>query len=280
MRNRPVAIMLTLALTTLALFAATGCGRSDSAVVTITGSTTMEPLTGFLARTYREKNRANIVITAGGSHNGIKALIDGSCTIADSSARITAPELERARERGIVIKEFRIARGMIVPIVHPSNPVRNVTMQQLGRIYAGTLRSWEDLGGTGAIEATGRDESSGTHDVWRRLVLRETPPGPGITAVASNSMVLARVAKNPGAIGYVEYAFLNTEVRALRVDGNDPAMTAEGKSSAYPLTRDLYLYTSDTCFNGETRKFIVFTLSREGQEAVRKAGFLPVGATR
>ncbi len=271
---------LLIATALIASISFTGCGKRDSAAVIITGSTTMELLTRSLANAYREKNSAEIIVTSGGSHNGIKALIEGSCTIADSSARISAIELEQAKKKGVVIREFAVGRGMIVPIVHLSNPVRNVSLKHLERIYSGALTDWTELGWKGPIEAVGRDESSGTHDVWRAVVLRGAPYGAGIAAVASNSMVLAHVARTPGAIGYVEYAFLNAEVRALLVGGIDPVAVADGRLNGYPLTRTLYLYTSETCFTGETKKFIVFALSSQGQEAIKKAGFLPAAPPR
>ena len=236
----------------------------------------MEPLTSKLALSYSESSGVEIKISANGSHTGISALIDGRCDIAESSTRITEDELALARAKGIVIREFVIARGMIVPIVHRTNPLSNISLYDLRRIYTGSLRDWGALGWNGSIQAVGRDAFSGTHDVWNAIVLNGAGIAADVKGMPSTTMVLAHVVKNARSIGYVEYAYLNPDVRALQVDGADAASLHNGKRVRYPLVRELYYYVDDSRFDGEIKKFIVFALSKEGQEIAHRAGFIPV----
>lgn len=276
--RKGTALLITTAL--IASISITGCGKKDSAAVRVFGSTTMEPLTSKLALLYGEKSGVEIKISANGSHTGISALIDGRCDIAESSTRITKAELASARARGLAIREFVIARGMIVPIVHRTNPLRTISLNDLRRIYAGSLRDWGELGWNGKVEAVGRDAFSGTHDVWNTIVLNGAGAAADVKGMPSTTMVLAHVVKNERSIGYVEYAYLNPDVRALQVDGADAASLHEGKRVRYPLVRELYYYVDEARFSGEIKKFIVFALSREGQEVARRAGFIPVALSR
>ncbi len=280
MKNRPTTVILALTFAALAIIIGTGCGRHDTAAISIAGSTTMEPLTSTLVRVYGEATRKHVVISANGSHTGISALIDGRCDIAESSTKISPEELESAHGKGITIKEFIIAKGMIVPIVHRSNPVRDISLERLRLIYTGNIRDWSGLGGQGVIDAVGRDGFSGTYDVWKRIVLKGVEPAREVKGMPSTTMVLAHVARHENAIGYVEYAYLNPDVRALRIDGTDAASLFDGKNMRYPLVRELYYYVTEKGFKGDVKKFIIFSLSKEGQEAAKRAGFIPVGPTR
>ncbi|RPI91685.1 MAG: hypothetical protein EHM32_10305, partial [Spirochaetales bacterium] len=214
MKKQPKFVIMALTFTALAIIIGTGCGKRDTAAISIAGSTTMEPLTSTLVRVYGETTGKHVTISANGSHTGISALIDGRCDIAESSTKITGAELKSAGEKGITIKEFVIAKGMIVPIVHRMNPVRDISLERLRLIYTGNIRDWSGLGGQGVVDAVGRDGFSGTYDVWKRIVLRGGEPAREVKGMPSTTMVLAHVARHENSIGYVEYAYLNPDVRA------------------------------------------------------------------
>ncbi len=254
-----------------------GCGKEKPPVITIAGSTTMAPMTAKLAQAYQKKNRVEIVIRMGGSHNGIKALLDGDCDIADSSAKITPKERELALRRGAVFREFLAARDIMIPIVHPSNPLTDITLDSLRKAYLGKIKDWKALGGKeGPIELVGRDVESGTHDGWEHLVQKDAGPAAGIVLKNSNSAVLAHVAHAPASLGYISYSFLNSEVKALSVNGSSPWKTG-GDVKDYPLVRDLYYYVNEKNYRKEVREFLVFVLSREGQKIVHESRGIPVG---
>jgi len=112
-----------------------GCSRNKGEKVIIKGSTTVLPITQKAAEAYLKKKRVSISIEGSGSGNGIKALIDGSCDIANASRKMKDREIEKANAKGIKAREITVAYDMIVPIVHPSNSVKNLTMDQLKGIF-------------------------------------------------------------------------------------------------------------------------------------------------
>ena len=114
-----------------------------------------------------------ISISGGGSGNGIKALIDASTDIADSSRFIKEKEVKLAVEKGSYPVPFAVAYDCIVPIVHPSNNITNLTMGQLKELYMGTVKNWKEIGGPDRpIVVVSRDTSSGTYEVWHKKVMK------------------------------------------------------------------------------------------------------------
>ncbi len=137
--------------------------------IDIKGSTTVLPIAMKIKEAYEAQNKdVNITVSGGGSGNGIKALIDGSTDIADASRFIKDKEINLAVQRGIYPVPFAVAYDCIVPVVHPSNPVKNLTIAQLKSIYKGDITNWKDVGGDDEdIVVVGRDSSSGTFEVWK-----------------------------------------------------------------------------------------------------------------
>ena len=140
--------------------------------IVIKGSTTVLPIAQKVAEAYmKEHPDVKISISGGGSGNGIKALIDGSTDIADSSRFIKTKEVELAVKNGRYPVPFAVAYDCIIPVVHPSNTMKNITMQQLKEIYMGKTKNWKDVGGPDMpIVVISRDTSSGTYEVWEEKV--------------------------------------------------------------------------------------------------------------
>ena len=244
--------------------------------IVISGSTTIHPIMERVARAYEKKNDEHMVLRSSGSHNGIQDLIEGRCDIATSSSKITGAILSNARSKGVYLKEFIFAYDVVVPIVHPGNPVTNLTLEQLRKIYEGRITSWGDVGGIqNNILVVSRDQSSGTADVWKRVVMESTDIRKDHQDKTSNSEVLAYVAKHPNAIGYISLGYVNNEIKALSIDGNLPALE-NGNSHGYPIRRGLYLYVDEKRFSFGIKSFIIYILSREGQDMVRTSGFIPL----
>jgi phosphate transport system substrate-binding protein len=218
----------------------------------------------------------SISISGGGSGNGIKALIDGTCDIADSSRFIKNKEVQLAISRGVYPVPFRIAYDCIIPVVHPSNTIQNISLTQLKAIYKGLINNWRDLGGPNRkIVVVSRDTSSGTYEVWENKVMNKERVFPGALLQASNGAVVQTVAKNKNAVGYIGLGYLNPNVKALTVDGimGSQETTLNG---AYPISRPLFMFTSGWP-NEEAIGFINYVLSpQKGQHLVKKAGFVPL----
>ena len=244
--------------------------------IVISGSTTIHPIMERVSRAYEKKNDEHMVLRSNGSHNGIQDLIESRCHIATSSSKITGANLSNARSKGVSLKEFIFAYDVVVPIVHPGNPVANLTLEQLRKIYEGSITSWGDVGGSqNNILVVARDQSSGTGDVWNRIVMESGDVRKDHQEKTANSEVLAYVAKHPNAIGYISIGYANNEIKALSINGYLPALET-GNGHGYPIRRSLYLYVDEKRFSFEIKSFIIYLLSRDGQDMVRTSGFIPL----
>ncbi|MDY6968077.1 MAG: phosphate ABC transporter substrate-binding protein [Spirochaetota bacterium] len=253
-----------------------GCSKERGSRIVIKGSTTVLPITQKSAEEYRKIHKVVISIEGSGSGNGIKAIIDGSCDIANSSREMKDKELKKAKEKKINIREIAVAFDMIVPVVHPTNPVKNISLNQLKAIYSGSITNWKELGGKNEkIVVISRDTSSGTYEVWHEKVMEKMDVGKAALLQASNGAILSAVAVNPKAIGYVGYGYLNNSVKTLTIN-NIKGTIENGKSGEYPITRKLYMYVNNDKLSKEAEAYINFILSRQGQDIVKRTGFIPL----
>jgi phosphate transport system substrate-binding protein len=244
--------------------------------INITGSTTVLPLAQSMAEAYMARRPEIIIYVAGtGSGDGIKAVIEGTANIGTSSREVKDKESALARTNGVEIKDFVIALDCIVPVVNPANPIRNLSLAQLGDIYTGTTKRWSELGGWDKpLVAISRDSSSGTFEAWKDLVLAGMRVRPDIQLQASNGAVAQAVAGNKYAIGYVGWAYLHPRITALSVDGIAASPDAV-RNRTYPLARGLHMFTAGEP-QGAVKSFLAFALGPEGQRIVQAEGFVPV----
>ena len=263
-----ITLIMTLCLTVTSVFAGN---------LVIKGSTTVLPIAQKVAEVYmKEHPGVKISISGGGSGNGIKALIDGSTDIANSSRFIKPKEVELAVEKGEYPVPFAVAYDCIVPVVHPGNSVMNLTMEQLRAIYQGKVKNWKEVGGPDRpIVVISRDTSSGTYEVWYKKVMKKERVFPGALLQASNGAIVQAVSKNKNAIGYIGLGYMDESVKALMVNG----ITGSAETTltgTYPISRPLYMFTSGWP-NGDTLKFINFVVHPEkGQKFVAEAGYVPL----
>lgn len=150
-----------------------GAGTVLAENVVIKGSTTVLPIAQVTLEAYMKANPgANISLSGGGSGEGIKALVDKTADIANSSLEMKKTETELAKSKGVTPIEMVVAIDAIVPIVNPRNPVKNLSVEQLSHIYQGKITNWKDAGGEDLeIVVISRDSSSGTYEAWGELVL-------------------------------------------------------------------------------------------------------------
>jgi len=284
---RTLAICLVLGV----IATAGGCGRRGAASQTVrqVGSTTVLPLA---ERWQQEFNRAHpeveIAVSGGGSGTGIKALVSGTAEIANSSREIEPKEVEQAKAAGVDPLEHVVAYDGIAVIVHPSNPLTEISVEQLSDIYSGRVRDWAEVGarGMGEIQVVSRDSASGTYEAFKELVvmLGGRDKSRDYAAVAlkqiSSQAVLALVGRTKGAIGYVGMGYVSGSVKMLRVrplgGGEAVAATVEdARSGEYPVSRALYCYT-DGEPTGALKEYLDWIKGSEGQAIVADLGFVPV----
>ncbi|HUN55979.1 MAG TPA: PstS family phosphate ABC transporter substrate-binding protein [Smithella sp.] len=248
--------------------------------IVIKGSTTVLPIAQAALEAYMKANPGvQISLSGGGSGEGIKALIDQSTDIADSSREIKKEEIELAESKGVKPVSHVIAYDAIIPVVNPKNNVQGLSIDQLSQIYQGKITNWKEVGGPDLkIVVISRDSSSGTFDTWDNFVLKKARVAPTAQMLASNGAVVTAVSKNKYAIGYLGMGYVNKSVKGLQVNGvTGSAQTALSKR--YPLSRELYMYTNGEP-KGEVAKFIAFIKSPKGQEIVKKEGFVPLTASK
>lgn len=266
--------MKIIVLLIIGLVAASAQGISGELV--IKGSTTILPIAQKAAEAYMAENpEVKISLAGGGSGNGIKAIIDGTAAIGNASRFIRQKEVDLAVKKGVYPVPFRIALDAIVPVVNPENIISDLTLAQLKAIFLGKIKDWKDIGGTpGKIVVISRDSSSGTFGVWKDMVMKKERVIPSALTVPSNGGIVQAVAKTPGAIGYLGLGYINTEVKALKVEGVEGS-EQNTINGSFPISRGLFMFTKGWP-KGETMGFISFILSKKGQDLVTAAGSIPL----
>ncbi len=243
-------------------------------IVVIKGSTTVLPIAQSCAEVFMEENPAiSISVQGGGSGVGIASLIDGTCNIADASRPIKEKEIATAQEKGVNPVETVIARDAIALVVHPSNALAGLTLEEIKAIYTGKVSNWSEVGGADQeIIVVSRDSASGTFETFNELALEGEKVRADALLQSSNAAVVTTVANTPGAIGYVGLGYVSKEIKALTVDEVIPSKETVNAGD-YPLARSLFMYT-DGKPEGAVKKFIDFVLSAEGQKLVEENGYI------
>lgn len=245
--------------------------------IVINGSTTVLPVVQKAGEAFMASHPGvSLSISGGGSGNGIKALIDKQCNVAMSSRDIKEKEAAAAAKNSVKPVRTAIAVDAIVPVVHPANPVSELSTSRLRDIFAGKIVNWKELGGEDAkIVPISRDTSSGTFECWEELVMNKQRVTPAALMQASNGAVVQAVSNNKNAVGYIGLGYLDTSTKALKVDGvNAGADTALSKQ--WPIARELYIFT-DGEPAGDVKKLVDYLLDPgKGQKNVREVGYVPL----
>ncbi len=267
---------VTTILTIIMIFAIM-CGSVWAENISIKGSTTVLPIAQKIAEAYmKDHPEISISISGGGSGNGIKAIIDGTTDIADSSRFIKGKEVKLALEKGRYPVPFSVAYDCIVPIVHPLNSVTDLSTAQLKAIYKGEIKNWRQIGGPDRkIVVVSRDTSSGTYEVWEKIIMKKERVFPRALLQASNGAVLQTVAKNKNAIGYIGLGYMSKSVKPISVNKivGSSKTTLNG---TYPVGRPLFMFTNNWP-EGEIAKLINYILHPEkGQKLISELGFVPL----
>ncbi len=259
-----------------------GMATAPTVAQRIKGSDTCLPLTQKQAENFLYNHKdAKITITGGGSGVGISALREGTTEIAMSSRKIKFAERVKFQEVKKEIQEVVIGYDALAVVVHPSNPVKYLTREQLEAIFRGKIRNWKEVGGPNLkIVAYSRETSSGTYEFFKENVLKNKNYMNAILSMPATGAVIQSVAQTKGAIGYVGLAYLNKEVKALSVsyDGGktivEPTL-ANSFNGSYPIVRPLYYYYEVKSEN-QVKPFIDYVLSDKGQATVKEVGYIPV----
>jgi len=253
---------------------------ADATILQIDGSTTVGPIGDAFAEAFMGMYPSvSITVKKTGSGDGAAALVDGRCDIAMMSRFMKEQEFKTAVEKGIFPVAHVIAMDGICVVVHASNPVKELTTEQVRNIYLGKITNWKELGGPDRkIVPISRDTSSGTYETFHELVMKKEKMAANVEYVNANPQAHARVKSTEGAIGYVGLGFVDMNVKAVKIDGVMPSRQtiAQGK---YPISRPLFLFTNGYPKLGSMiHLFCTFYLTEKGQEIIEAKGFIPVTA--
>jgi len=254
-----------------------GTSAKDANQILVDGSTTVGPIAKAFAEHYMAAHPGvSITVSESGSGNGAKSLINATCDVATLSRPMKNSETKAAQDAGVLPIEHVVALDGIAIIVHASNPVSNLTLEQIRRVYLGEVRSWKELGGPDLpIVIISRDTNSGTYEAFGSLVMQGQKLTERTEYVGSNGAIRERVLSTPTAVGYVGMAFTEG-VKALTVEGIElSAETVRGRT--YPVSRPLFMYTNGRPKAGTPLEdFIQLGTTVEGKKIITDLGFVPV----
>lgn len=274
----------------------TACGSPASAQSSSTtqktiediGSDTIVNLALAWAEAYQKVNPdVRISVSGGGSGTGLAALINGTTDIANASRKIKDEEVQNAEKNGIQPHEIEIARDAIGVIVHPDNPVQQLTLQQISDIYSGKITNWQDVGGEDRpIVLLSRETNSGTHVFFLEEVVRlgqkdnKTLFSQDTLLLPSSEGIMAEVRQNPNAIGYDGLGYITPDVKTLAIAPDASAeyvkpSIATVNNGKYPIARPLFMYTNGEP-QGDLKIYLDWVLGPEGQKIVGDLGFVPL----
>ena len=273
---KKIITVLCAAVMALSLFA--GCGQkandngtTTGGTVATDGSTSMEKVIGALGESFMEANKGTtFTYNPTGSGSGIQAVSEGRCDIGLSSRAL------KDDEKASGLKETIVALDGIAIIVNPQNPVKDLSLEQIAKIYTGEITNWKDVGGEDAeIVLIGREAGSGTRDGFESIT--ETKDACQYRQeLTSTGDVITTVSQNPNAIGYASLAAIKDSVKALTVNGVAPT-EATVKDGTYLVQRPFVLVTKEgTALSETAQKFFGFAISADAASIISAAGAVPV----
>lgn len=236
--------------------------------ITLAGSTSVQPFAELLADEFMASHPDIVIdVQGGGSTAGARAALTGVADIAMLSRELSEEEKS--------LLPVVIARDAIAIVVHPSNPVGSLDVEQVRSIFAGEAADWSEVGGIPReIHVVTREEGSGTRGAFDEIIMGGTEVTAGALVQDSNGAVRETVAADPGAIGYLSLGLVDRRVRGIQISGVVPSI-ASVKNGTYPVVRPFLLATRrrpDATVEG----FMDFALSGTGQRLLASEGLVPV----
>ena len=243
-----------------------GWGGGKGPALNVVGSTSVQPFAEMLAQAFEESHPGQVVdVQGGGSTAGLQAV---RSNIADIGMCSRALKPDETQFEAVVI-----ARDGLAVIVHPSNPIANLTREQIRRLFSGAVANWRDVGGEGrTVRPITREEGSGTREAFVKMIMGGERISRKALTQESNGAVKELVRNDPAAVGYMSLGLVGTEVKAVSVDGVPP--TSENAATGrYPLIRP-FLFVTRGRPSPRAQAFIDFVLSPQGQKMLQKEGLI------
>ncbi|MDD4159782.1 MAG: phosphate ABC transporter substrate-binding protein [Synergistaceae bacterium] len=272
-------IIVSMALTIMLITASAGLAapidafKGQKGTLDISGGTAHIPVMKEAAKRIMSFNPdIRITVAGGGSGVGVKQVGEGLVTIGNTGRALKKEEISKY---GLV--SFAFAIDGVAVVVNPANRINALTSQQVIDIYAGKIKDWKEVGGeSGTINVFGREDGSGTREVFTEKAIKKGELAPSVNVVSSNGAMKTAVAQDKRAIGYVGIGYIDKSIKAPTFDGTVPSQenAANGK---YKVTRNLYMNTKGQP-EGLTKLFIDYIFSPEGVEITKDSGYIPLPA--
>lgn len=265
-----ISIILCLVVPSTMLALLTGCSRSSASII-VAGSTSVQPFAEILAEQYMILNpEINIDIQGGGSAAGILAAKSGTADIGMSSRSLYEDEMD--------LWNVEVAKDGLAIIIHPKNPINNLTLEQVRGIYSGEITKWSLVGGVESeIHVFTREEGSGTRSAFESYVMNKTEIMARAMVQDSNGAVRQLVADDPGAIGFISLGLVDKTVKSVSLDGI-VATREHVIDGSYGLSRP-FLFVTLKEPEGLVKDFIDYVLSTKGQELLSAEGLVTSGVS-
>jgi phosphate transport system substrate-binding protein len=279
MNKKRIILLTVIALMSGSLFA--------QGIVQVKGSDTMVNLVQKLAEACMEKTPTMAVaVTGGGSGVGIAAMLAGQVPIADASRAMSAKEYTAAKENGVVPVEVAIAIDGLCVVVSEAVGIKSLSIPQLGAIFRGDVRNWNEVGGPNLpISLYGRQASSGTYVFFQEHVMGNKNYSPKMKQMNGNAQIIEGIRAEKGGIGYVGVGYVYDDkgnvmqgIHVLDVSKDlkskpvSPLIADNVKTGLYPISRPLFQYINGKP-KAQVKEFVAFELGPEGQKIVEEMGF-------
>jgi phosphate transport system substrate-binding protein len=275
-------IMTKAALAATLALGAWGAKPALAGTVTVKGSDTMVVLGQRWAEEYMKSHPSTTIqVTGGGSGTGISALINGTTDVCEASRAMKEAEKKQLADKaGAPPVEITVAKDGLSVYVNDSNPINELTMDQLKQIFTGKVENWKQVGGPDArIIPYSRENSSGTYVFFKEHVLQNADYTPRAQAMPGTAAVVNAVVKEKFGIGYGGAAYAKgIKVLKVKKDAGSAAIAPEDKTikdGTYPLSRPLFFYVRAKP-SAEIKAFTDWVLSPAGQGIVTKVGYFPI----
>ena len=265
--------IISLALAAMLMLAAlAGCSKDTAGgTVSTDGSTSMEKVIGALGEAFEQNNEGvSFTYNPTGSGSGITAVSEGRCDIGLASRALSDDE-KASGLTGTVL-----ALDGIAIIVNPENPVSDLSLETVAKIYKGEIKNWKEVGGSDAeIVLIGREAGSGTRDGFESVTGTKDACRYR-QELTSTGDVITAVSGNPNAIGYASLASVKDSVKALSVGGVSPSEDSV-RDGSYAVQRPFILVTKTDGELSETAQaFFDFAVSADANDIISAAGAVPV----
>lgn len=239
--------------------------------IAIAGGTAHIPVMNDAAKSIMTAHpKIRITVEGGGSGIGVQKVGEGLVEIGNTGRPLSEAEIAKYG-----LKSFPFALDGVAIVIHPENPISGLSSQQVKDMFAGTIQSWQAVGGgDAAIHLFTRDEASGTREVFWEKLLNKGTIATAANVVASNGAMKVAVSQDKDAIGYAGIGHVDNSVKAVVLDGV-AASQENAMNGSYPVVRKLYMNTK-----GEpsqlVKAFIDYILSPDGTALCQKHGYLPL----